>query len=186
MENTSIKVTDLINKLNERNSQNAKDAILKTIKFKNYVGFLTKETFAKQIINTAHFVYPPNVDVINTSVDELKNMEQIPSINHAKQYLFTAIMLVDLYTNIELDFSNAVNEYDMLAENGVIDYIISNIPDSEITEFKMLIDSQFNMFYEKYFSIKSYIDFKLNELIDSFDGLFNVMNKITTENDFNE
>lgn len=159
-----IKVDELIINLNKRSSQAAKEAILKTITIKNYVSFLTKEVSARQIISTAHFSYPKGIDIKNKTEEELKMIEQIPTINHSRQYLLSAIMLIDLYTNIELDFSKAVYQYDTLAEHGVIDYIVSNIPDSEIKEFNMIINNEYDAFYQKYFSIRTYIDEKIDQI----------------------
>lgn len=163
LENNKIKVVELIAKLQQRTSQNAKDLMFKTIKFKNYIPFVTKDISAKQIIESSHLTYPKGTD-LTLPLDELNKIEQVPMLNHSRQYVLSAITLIDLYTNIQLDFTNAVFEYDMLCEYGVIEYILSNIPETEIKEFKMLIDYQYDIFYEKYFSVKSYIDNKMKEL----------------------
>ena len=193
--NKKIKLSELIEKLNKRNSQNAKDAIFKTIEIKKYISYVTKEVSAKQIIQTAHFVYPTSKNLDKMDNKEIMNLKGVPSINYSKQYLFTALMLVDLYTNIEIDFANGVSEYDKLAEYGIMDYVISTIEDSEIKEFRMLIDYEFQIYFQKYHSVQSYIDIKFNEIesilvksggsfIDEIQSLINDKTKLNNVVDF--
>lgn len=166
MENTvqKIKLSELVSKMKSRTSQVAKDAILKTIKFKNRISYVKKEITAKNIINASHFSYPIGTDVENLTQEELNKIQKIPVINQSKQYLLTALMMVDLYTNIELNFANGTNEYDNLIEYGILEYILINIPESEIKEFNMLIDYQYQQYYHNNHSIQSFLNNKINEL----------------------
>lgn len=191
MENVKkIKLNELIEKLNKRNSQNAKDVILKTIEIKDYIGYAMKEVTARQIIQTSHFIYPTDKNLNDMDNKEIMNLKGVPSINYSKQYLFTALMLVDLYTNIEIDFSNGVNEYDKLAKYGIMDYIISNIEDSEIKEFRMLIDYEFQLYFQNHHSVQAYVNTKFNEmqltlikLVNSFtDGIQSIISDKTNLN----
>lgn len=186
MENKKIKLDELIEKLIKRNSQNAKDVIMKTIEVKNYVSYVMKEVTARQIIQTSHFIYPTDSDISEMTNEEIQELKGIPSINYSKQYLFTALMLVDLYTNIDVDFSKGVNEYDKLAEYGIMNYIINNIPDSEIQEFRMLIDYEYETYFQKYHSTQSYINRKFNETESMVMEMMNLItdniSKLATEN----
>ena len=187
METTKIKLNEIVEKLKKRDSKNARDIILKTIEIKNYVSYAIKEVTARQIIQTSHFVYPTDNNIDDMSNEEIMNLKGIPYINYSKQYLFTALMLVDLYTNLEIDFSQGVYEYDKLAEYGIMDYIINNINDSEIKEFKMLIDYEYQTYYQKYHSLEAQVNNKFNELfpsaINTINSLIDGMKDIANNKD---
>ena len=167
MENLENKILldDICEQLNKRTSENAKKAYInQVVKIKPHVSYVARDVVAKQIIDTAHFSFPEGIDITNISEDELKNIEKVPKINRSAQYIMSALMLVDLYTNIKIDFKKGAFQYDKLVESGIINYVLENVPESEINEFKMLIDYKYDEYYQKYFSIKAYVDSKLNDL----------------------
>ena len=167
MENLENKILldDICEQLNKRTSENAKKAYInQVIKIKPHVSYVARDVVAKQIIDAAHFSFPEGIDITNISEDELENIEKVPKINRSSQYIMSALMLVDLYTNIKINFAKGAFQYDKLVESGLINYVLENAPESEIKEFEMLIDYKYEEYYQKYFSMKSYVDSKLNDL----------------------
>ena len=160
-----ILLDDICEQLNKRTSKNTKKAYInQVVKIKPHVSYVARDVVAKQIIDAAHFSFPEGIDITNISEDELKNIEKVPKINRSSQYVMSALMLVDLYTNIKIDFAKGAFQYDKLVESGVINYVLENVPESEIKEFEMLIDYKYEEYYQKYFSMKAYVDSKLNDL----------------------
>ena len=179
MENLENKILldDICEQLNKRTSENAKKAYInQVIKIKPHVSYVARDVVAKQIIDAAHFSFPEGIDITNISEDELENIEKVPKINRSSQYVMSALMLVDLYTNIKIDFAKGAFQYDKLVESGVINYVLENVPESEIKEFEMLIDYKYEEYYQKYFSMKSYVDSKLNDL----ESVINTLTDIIT------
>ena len=167
MENLENKILldDICEQLNKRTSENAKKAYInQVIKIKPHVSYVARDVVAKQIIDAAHFSFPEGIDITNISEDELKNIEKVPKINRSSQYVMSALMLVDLYTNIKINFAKGAFQYDKLVESGLINYVLENVPESEIKEFEMLIDYKYDEYYQKYFSMKAYVDSKLSSL----------------------
>ena len=167
MENKENKITldEIYNEITKRTSDAVKKTYLnKVIKVKPHVSYVQREVIAKQIIDTAHFSIPVGTDITNLTDEEIDNLPKVPTINHSAQYVLSALMLVDLYTNIKIDFKQGAFQYDKLVESGVINYVLDNVPESEINEFKMLIDYKYEEYYQKYFSMKSYIDSKLGNI----------------------
>ena len=167
MENLENKILldDICEQLNKRTSENAKKAYInQVIKIKPHVSYVARDVVAKQIIDAAHFSFPEGMDITNISEDELKNIEKVPKINRSAQYVMSALMLVDLYTNIKIDFAKGAFQYDKLVESEIINHVLENVPESEINEFKMLIDYKYDEYYQKYFSMKAYVDSKLSNL----------------------
>ena len=167
MENQENKITldEIYDEITKRTSDAVKKTYLnKVIKIKPHVSYIQRELIAKQIIDTAHFSIPIGTDITKLTDEELDNLSKVPTINHSAQYVLSALMLVDLYTNIKIDFKQGAFQYDKLVESGVINYVLDNVPESEINEFKMLIDYKYEEYYQKYFSMKAYVDSKLGKL----------------------
>ena len=167
MENQENKITldEIYNEITKRTSDAVKKTYLnKVTKIKPHVSYVQREIIAKKIIDTAHFSIPIGTDITKLTDEELDNLPKVPTINHSAQYVLSALMLVDLYTNIKIDFKQGAFQYDKLVESGVINYVLDNIPESEINEFKMLIDYKYEEYYQKYFSMKAYVDSKLGKL----------------------
>ena len=167
MENQENKITldEIYNEITKRTSDAVKKTYLnKVIKIKPHVSYVQREIIAKKIIDTAHFSIPIGTDITKLTDEELDNLPKVPTINHSAQYVLSALMLVDLYTNIKIDFKQGAFQYDKLVESGVINYVLDNVPESEINEFKMLIDYKYEEYYQKYFSMKAYVDSKLGKL----------------------
>ena len=167
MENQENKITldEIYNEITKRTSDAVKKTYLnKVIKVKPHVSYIQREVIAKQIIDTAHFSIPIGTDITTLTDEEIDNLPKVPTINHSAQYVLSALMLVDLYTNIKIDFKQGAFQYDKLVESGVINYVLDNVPESEINEFKMLIDYKYEEYYQKYFSMKAYVDSKLGKL----------------------
>ena len=186
MENLENKILldDICEQLNKRTSENAKKAYInQVVKIKPHVSYVARDVVAKQIIDAAHFSFPEGIDITNISEDELKNIEKVPKINRSSQYVMSALMLVDLYTNIKIDFTKGAFQYDKLVESEVINYVLDNVPESEINEFKMLIDYKYEEYYQKYFSIKSYIDSKLNIVESTVSTLLEMLNNVISNLD---
>lgn len=183
MENQENKITldEIYNEITKRTSDAVKKTYLnKVIKVKPHVSYVQREVIAKQIIDTAHFSIPVGTDITNLTDEELNNLPKVPTINHSAQYVLSALMLVDLYTNVKIDFKQGAFQYDKLVETGVINYVLDNVPESEINEFKMLIDYKYEEYYQRYFSMKSYIDSKLK----SFESIISMLtDTITTSLD---
>ena len=186
MENLENKILldDICEQLNKRTSENAKKAYInQVVKIKPHVSYIARDIVAKNIINTAHFTYPEGIDLSNMTAEDLEALDRIPAINRSAQYIMSALMLVDLYTNIKIDFTKGAFQYDKLVESEVINYVLDNVPESEINEFKMLIDYKYEEYYQKYFSIKSYIDSKLNIVESTVSTLLEMLNNVISNLD---
>jgi hypothetical protein len=171
MENIKkITLDELYLEYNKRSSNAAKESYLKNaIKIKPYISYVEKDMMAKNIIDVAHYSIPQDVNIGNMTDDELLKIKQVPVINRSAQYTLTALTLVKMYTNIDIDFKQGAFQYDKLAETGIINYILENIETSEIEEFKMLINYKYEDFYQKHFSIQSYLDKRINEFLSMTD-----------------
>lgn len=80
--------------------------------------------------------------LVQLTTHPLKNGEvdlNTLKVNTPTRYVLYNLTLVDLYTHLDVDFSNTSQEYDYLKQYGVLEKILQKIPQSEIIEFKNLL-----------------------------------------------
>ena len=99
---------------------NKKEKYIKKFVGNNYVNYATKLSVADQIVQLSS----------TNQVDGQVN-GQI-KINSSLRYLLYVFNLIDLYTNITVDFSNILEEYDLLEEQGLVDELIRLMPQREV------------------------------------------------------
>ena len=89
---------------------------------KTYLPFLTKVTLADKLAKI-------------TALDkDTGNVNVKSDVN----YLLFCRMIVEQYTDLQIETEGFYEEYDLLNESGLLDKIMQMIPEKEITEFKMI------------------------------------------------
>ena len=120
----------------------------------------------------------------NTSVikDEATGIE-IYKRNTPACNLFFNLTLIDLYTNIEIDFSkNMLKDYNELERHGYIDLLLSYIPKPEYVAWQKLIDMIASDYMENNRSLVSYLDTKLTAIDRTADSFSKVLTSLVDEN----
>ena len=115
---------------------NKKEKVHKKFVGNNYVNYATKLSVADQIVQLSS----------TNQVDGQVN-GQI-KINSSLRYLLYVFNLIDLYTNITVDFSNILEEYDLLEEQGLVDELIRLMPQREVTSFETILKMVFDDFIQ--------------------------------------
>lgn len=95
-----------------------------TLNVKEYIPYLEKVTRAETLVK-------------KTSFDDNGDLK----LNTPAKYMFHTLTIVDMYTDIDVDFTNAPEEYDLLRKSNIDTTVIFNaIPKNELEEFDMLVD----------------------------------------------
>ena len=149
MKSKKIKVLDFVNKYNKE------EITIDKILYRNYVPILEKKTvlqamFDKSIVGEKG----------NRYVDMFAN----------KINLTIAILV--MYTNLDLeDRNNFFKNYDLLCENGLLEKILSLIPEKEL-EFIYEINKQINdTFINKEKCVSAYV----SDLVERFSNIFGMI-----------
>ena len=74
-------------------------------------------------------------------------------------------MLIESYTDIEIDYSQPVVCFDILSENGIIAEFLVVIPQQEQKMFQMVLDMVRDDKYANERDLPSYIDNKITAMI---------------------
>lgn len=135
-----------------------------------------------------------NVKLINkyipfiTKVAECKNLVEITShktiakkkifsVDSTTRHLFYVMKLIQLYTDVEFEDDELIDAYDELNKKQILYSILDElIPDSELTEFKNIMEMTINDLYENerstsaiFSNLKDAIGLMLGDLKDAVE-----------------
>lgn len=166
--NKTIDVKKLATNYKKQATDNLKDGYLnKNVKVENYISFMTKIDEAERIITSTS--YEPKYEY-----DEAGNRNVVLGrmrVNSATRFCLSVMKLIDLYTNITVDINNFMAEYDTLNEVGLIEVLISRIPEKEVTEFNTVISMTFDDMMTNKCSIQNYVNDKIEQISDVLNVL---------------
>ena len=107
-------------------------------------------------------------------LDELNN-KKIYKRNTPTQYFYTTVRLVLMYSDITYEDKEIVSMYDALSEVGALDALLSQIPETEITMFRTLVEMCVNDIYENERDTVSFLERKtdvlgivFNQMLETF------------------
>lgn len=123
-------VKDFFKKYNDAKSDELKGTLIKSVMNVHYVPYETKVTICEKIVESTYY--------IKTEKNGIKTKKL--HINSSANYMLYYLNIVNQYTNIEVDFKNCLEEFNMLNKCGVLDLIINSIPEREFKEFRMILD----------------------------------------------
>jgi hypothetical protein len=142
---------------------------------KEYISFLEKEVMCTSIIEaTCH-----------TQSGDRK----IFKINSTGRYLLFIMRLIDLYTDIEIDFTDGkfVEQYDELNKIGAINVLVNAIPENEYAEFNTILNMKMDDIRDNEYSITAFI-YNLKESLSISEEVINsalesIIEKETLDNE---
>ena len=124
-EKKEMKIKEFAEKYNAMATDRLKEDFLNNnLHIKTYLPFLTKVTLADKLAK------------ITTLDKDTGNVNVKSDIN----YLLFCRMIIEQYTDLQVETEGFYEEYDLLNESGLLDRIMQTIPEKEITEFKMICD----------------------------------------------
>ena len=124
-------VKEFIKKYDVLTSKELKDNLLKSVVKNIYVAYEHKVAICEKIVESSYYVKIKDKDD-----KERKKMH----INSPINYMLYCLNIVNNYTNIEIDFTNSLEEFNLLNGSECLDIIYSYIPERELKEFRMILD----------------------------------------------
>ena len=163
------------------------DYLKDNLNVKKYIGFVDKCNIAERVANSTMFVYEDNV-----RTNEIRN-------DSVGRFLLSILVIIDSYTDLEVDFSNVAKEYDLLVENNILPLIIGYteekqgiIPYSEVSEVNTLIAMKVDDIIQNNFTTHAFIQnqitrfgeligFTFSPLIEKLSDAFEKLDDKTIE-----
>lgn len=128
----SMNLNVFMAKYNVRKSEEEKEELVKEYMVNDYIPFETKADYATEIIKNS--CYAKKKDVNGNEYEELH-------VDSVARYMLTLMTMFDLFTSIERDKGNGsmLKDFNDLNKSGILDYVVKNIDERELKEFRMII-----------------------------------------------
>lgn len=151
-----ITLEKFVNEYTQRATDKIKeDYIRDTLNVTKYIEFAQKASIAENLVKRTTYV-----------VDDKGNVTDTFQVNSLMRYMFFTLSVIDMYTNIIINWDNAVNEYDLLAENGLIGVLVSKIPEQELNEFQTIVNMVLDDIMQNEFTTQQFIRKEISRIED--------------------
>lgn len=154
-------VKEFCKKYSETNVVETKNALIDKIMNPHYVPYEMKITICEKIIEKSYY-----------KKSKQDNIEKI-HVNSPAKYMLYCLWLVKQYTYIEVDFSNSLEEFNLLNETELIDVIFTHIPEREFKEFRMILEMVENDVMQNEYEMHAFI----SNQVERFGELFGYITK---------
>ena len=169
MENKTLDILTFVKEYNDVKKKIVCEEFLnKNLVINDYVPFLKKVEMANKIARNSLLDKKNNTIYRQLSV----------------QYILFIRSIITLYTNLVGSTEIWIDEYDALDSSGLLDVVISKIPEKEFSEFKTIVDQVENDYIYNY-SRESTMSRFLNNLFETIKpnitSLFKIIDKKVKE-----
>ena len=172
-----MKIKDFCTQYNNRVPQMQETFLKENLKITPYIPFNKKNVLAEKLVDISTYVFEDYTKedgtVSRRKTDKIR-------VNSTVQYLLFCRLVIENYTNLEVETEGFFEEYDMLKSSGLLDKLMvstetrpSLIPMDEIAELRALIDfKQKDLLFNKT-EVHNYVD----SLLERFGDVLNVLVK---------
>lgn len=123
-------VKDFYEKYTSAKSDEVKNILLQSVIKNNYVAYEEKVAICDAIVNATYYMK----ETINGI--ETKKLH----INSPAQHMHYCLWIIKTYTYIKIDFTQSLEDFNLLNKFRLIDTIFSMIDETELKEFRMILD----------------------------------------------
>lgn len=164
MEN-KVNIKEFVEKFKQCTTEDEKTRlVMKNITITPYVKVLEKVITIENIIKVANY-------------DKNKKL----CINSCIQQVFYVLSIMKLYTNLEVDYTNPLECYDLLEESGLTDIIMLKIPEKEAMEYSNLFTMAVSDFKENHCGIRAYMENELKNIETVLNGVVDRLSNTVTQ-----
>lgn len=180
--NKDFNIKDFVKEYEKQITEIDKTRFLKSkLKVDTYLSYADKVATAERIVKSSSYALIKNEDS-----GELEKTNRI-KLNSPMRYVLFVMTIIDKYTNLEVNFSNVMPEFDYLNKNNLFEVIINKIGDKEVGEFNTVVEMILDDFMTNEYEFKNYISealSKVNEGIQKFSPIINnIVDKIDSLSD---
>lgn len=124
-------VREFVEKYNKLTSEDLKGKLVESVIKHEYVPYEKKITICKKIVEASHYIKKKD-----KNNKEMKKLH----IDSTANYMLYCLNLVNYYSSIDVDFSNSLEEFNLLNGSECLNAIFSSISEREEKEFRMILD----------------------------------------------
>ena len=162
------------------------DYLKENLKITTYLPFIKKDALAQNIVNATTYKFEDYTKEDGTTGRRRTNQIQV---NSTAQMLLFYRVIIENYTNLEVETEGFYEEYDALNESGVLFELTADfeghpslIPAREISELRGMIDLKQRDIMTNQYEIHSYISNQIERITKVGSIVLKpVLDKLTTE-----
>ena len=165
-----MKIKEFCKEYSNRADQLKKQYLKDNLKITTYVPFLTKDALAQNIVNATTYKYE-NYTKEDGTIGRRKT--NTINVNSTAQMLLFYRVVIENYTNLEVETEGFYEEYDALNESGLLVELTvdceghpSLIPASELSELRGVIEMKKNDVFTNYTNPQTYISNQIERITD--------------------
>lgn len=174
--NKDFNVKSFVEEYEKCSNNDDKTKFLKNkLKTEKYIPYDDKLTMAKNIVNHSSYAMVKEDGI-------LKKTDRV-ALNSPMRYILFVMTVVDKYTNIEVNFTNIMPDFDALNFNSLIEIIFEKVGDKEVAEFNTVVEMVLNDFMANKYQFKNYIDDTLLKISGLVEKCVPLIDNITSKLD---
>ena len=162
------------------------DYLKENMKITTYLPFIKKDALAQNIVNATTYKFEDYTNEDGTTGRRRTNQIQI---NSSAQMLLFYRVIIENYTDLEVETEGFYEEYDALNESGVLFELTADfeghssiIPAKEISELRGMIDLKQRDVMTNQYEIHSYISNQIERITEVGSVVLkHVLDKLATE-----
>lgn len=170
-----MKIKEFVENYNNIATMSLKDKYIKdNLELKTYLPVLTKDAIATILVEKTIYEYEKYIDENGEVKQRQTNKIEV---NSNAQYILFCRLVIENYTNLEVETSTFFEEYDLLKQSGLLNKLMSHtdeepslIPIEELIELHKMIENKQKDILFNHSTPQAYI----SEQIERFSTLIGV------------
>ena len=181
-----MKIKEFCKEYSNRIDKLKGDYLKENLKITTYLPFIKKDALAQNIVNATTYKFEDYTKEDGTTGRRRTNQIQV---NSTAQMLLFYRVIIENYTDLEVETDGFYEEYDALNESGVLFELTADfeghsslIPASEISELRGMIDLKQRDIMTNQYEIHSYISNQIERITEVGSVVLKpVLDKLATE-----
>lgn len=181
-----MKIKEFCKEYSNRIDKLKGDYLKENLKITTYLPFIKKDALAQNIVNATTYKFEDYTKEDGTTGRRRTNQIQV---NSTAQMLLFYRIIIENYTDLEVETEGFYEEYDALNESGVLFELTADfeghpslIPANEISELRGMIDLKQRDIMTNQYEIHSYISNQIERITEVGSVVLKpVLDKLATE-----
>lgn len=145
------------------------------LKTEEYINYNKKLLLAEKIVKLSTYATEPVIKNGEVVKDENGNVQYRQTnqirVNSCMRYVLFVYTIIQNYTNINMDNTKLLDEFDLLNKEGLIEQIFAIINEKEIQEFNKVVQMTFDDFMVNNATPQSFISNQVQRVTDVLGAL---------------
>ena len=181
-----MKIKEFCKEYSNRIDKLKEDYLKENLKITTYLPFIKKDALAQNIVNATTYKFEDYTKEDGTTGRRRTNQIQV---NSTAQMLLFYRVIIENYTDLEVETEGFYEEYDALNESGVLFELTADfeghpslIPAKEISELRGMVDLKQRDIMTNQYEIHSYISNQIERITEVGSIVLKpVLDKLATE-----